>query len=129
MHQTYIIQCIGSTYSLALRVKVSYQKSSSSTRKSGNCSHPQPKVMWRTAAGREPITCWPKIDIEGGIESSSQWDARKDLATDGGRQNRRGGDRRCTQNNLKGESLSESPKSSTYKVCQISRSNIKITHQ
>ena len=37
-------------------------------------------------------------------------DARKDSASDGGQQSRRGGDWRCTQNNLEGESLSESPR-------------------
>jgi hypothetical protein len=31
-----------------------------------------------TTVGRKPIVCWPEIDAEGGIESTSRVDARKD---------------------------------------------------
>ena len=33
--------------------------------------------MWITAAGREPITCRPKTDVEGGVGSSSRWRREK----------------------------------------------------
>jgi hypothetical protein len=34
--------------------------------------------MRMTTAEIKPIACWPKIDAEGGIESTSLGDARKD---------------------------------------------------
>jgi hypothetical protein len=60
------------------------------------------------------------------LEAHCGGDVRKDLVADGRRQSGCEGDQLCTQNNPEGESLSESPKSNTHKVCQTSRSNIKI---
>jgi hypothetical protein len=86
-------------------------------------------TMRITTAGRESIACKPKTDGEGGVESSSRWGREKRPGSGRGRQSRRVGDQRRIQNNLEEESLSESPKSSTNKVCQTSRSNRKTTHQ
>jgi hypothetical protein len=36
------------------------------------------QTMRMTTAGRKPIACWPETDAEGGVESTSRGDARKD---------------------------------------------------
>jgi hypothetical protein len=36
------------------------------------------QTMRMTSAGRKLIACWPKIDVEGGVENTSRGDARKD---------------------------------------------------
>jgi hypothetical protein len=59
------------------------------------------------------------------LEAHHDGNTRKDMTADGGRQSGRGGDWRRIQNKLEGESLSESLKSSTHRVCQTSRSNRK----
>ena len=54
-----------------------------------------------TAAGREPITCRPKTDVEGGVGSSSRW--RREKKHCGGQwAAESGGDRQRTQNKLEG---------------------------
>jgi hypothetical protein len=80
-------------------------------------------TMRITAARRESIR-WKVA-----LKAHHGGDMRKDPAADVGRHSRRVGDQWRIQNNLEEESLSESPKSSTNKVCQTSRSNRKITHQ
>jgi hypothetical protein len=85
--------------------------------------------MWITTVGRKPILCRPETNAEGGVRSSSLW----------GREKRPGSGwwavertRRRLAVHIKqsrGGELSESPMSSTYIVCQTSRSNRKIRHQ
>ena len=64
--------------------------------------------MRMTTAGRKPIVCWLKIDAEGGVESTSPGDMRKE------RQRMVGGKASAEEIDgalkLEGESLNGNPK-------------------
>ena len=64
--------------------------------------------MRMTIAEKKPIACWPETNAEGGVESTSRGDARKDRQrTMGGKSDAEeiGGALR-----IGGESLSETPR-------------------
>jgi hypothetical protein len=67
-------------------------------------------------AGRKPIACWPETNLEGGVESTSRGDARKD-------QQRTVGDKAGAKElgsalKTEGKSLNENPKGGTHTKCQ-----------
>ena len=60
--------------------------------------------------------CWPKIDIEGGVESKSRGDTRKDRQQTVG--SKAGVEEISGALKTEGESLSENPKGNTHTKCQ-----------
>ena len=111
------------------RKKQKYKKVNQQYREKKKKKKTHAHTMRITAAGRDRLHRSQKLTWKVALEAYCGRDARKDPALDSGRQSGRGGDRRRTQNSLEGESLSESPKSSTHRVCQTSKSNRKTIHQ
>ena len=61
-----------------------------------------------TTVGRKPITCWLETDAEGGVESTSQGDTRKDRQRTVG--SKAGTEEIGGTLRIGGESLSETPR-------------------
>jgi hypothetical protein len=70
--------------------------------------------MRMTTAGRKPIACWPETDAEGGVESTSRGDARKDRQRTVG--DKMGAEEIGGVLRIEGESLSETPRRHLHKV-------------